>query len=177
MPSPCRGSPCLAIKRTFCNTLRRYCLFCFFSFTCVWLKLSPMSLVVLGRMYNFSIASLCTSLSWRFLNKVVASFQLLKPLTVNDGSQFPFPTDTFLDFSALQHVWQHTESIHTQNVESYWKLKRMKGVVLMRSPAIWMNSCGGKDGEKHQGLHLTIYVPTLHSSTQFSRITGLYPLI
>jgi len=68
------------------------------------------------------------------LNKVVASFQLLKTLTVNDGSQFPFPTDTFLDFSALQHVWQHTESIHTQNIESYWnrqktKLKRMKGVL------------------------------------------------
>ena len=70
-----------------------------------------MSFVVLGKIYSFSTACLCTSLSSCFLNALVASFQLEKPLTVNNGSQLPIDTTTFFTISALQQVWQNALSV------------------------------------------------------------------
>ena len=42
---------------------------------------------------------------------LVASFQLEKPLTVNNGSQLPIDTVTFFAISALQQVWQNALSV------------------------------------------------------------------
>jgi len=58
-----------------------------------------------------------------------------------------------------------TTGVHTQNVESYWnkqktKLKRMKGVFLDEISSYLDEFMWRERWEKHQGLHLTIYVPT-----------------
>jgi len=63
-----------------------------------------MSFLVLGKIYSFSTACLCTLLLFCFLKALVASFQLENPSTVNNRSQLPFDTVFFFVISALQQV-------------------------------------------------------------------------
>ena len=86
-PSPRSAIPCARKSGIFCSTIGKYSRFIRFSFSCNAFKLSPISLVVLGKTWNFSVACLYTSLASCFLKDSHRIFPVGK--TINNKRSFP----------------------------------------------------------------------------------------
>ena len=84
LPSPRNANPSLAINGILDRILRNNSLLSFFVSPCCLLSMSPLSEQVIGNTVTCS-AFLKEMEPSRFLNLIVASFQLLNPLLINDA--------------------------------------------------------------------------------------------